>query len=117
MQSGLSAVVDRSLLQRAVSNLLDNTIKHSAGNKVLIGVKSANNKMIKIWVIDNGVGIDHAQSKSLFEDYAQGNSTAQGGFGLGLSSARRIVTLLGGSIAFEPEWKNGCAISIELKRA
>jgi signal transduction histidine kinase len=84
-------VTDASLLQRALSNLVNNAIVHSGGNRILVGVKSAGPAHIRFWVIDDGRGIAAEEAGKIFEDYYQVPDTenpGKGGFGLGLASVR-----------------------------
>lgn len=110
-------IADEQLLLRAVDNLIGNAIQHSGGDKVLVGIKSAGPGKLRIWVIDNGVGLRAGEEEIVFEDYAQGSNSKAGGFGLGLSSVRRIAQLLGGNAGIDPRWRKGCAAYIELARA
>lgn len=107
---------DAALLQRAVDNLLGNAIRHSGSRKIVVGAKSAGTAMLRIWVIDSGIGIPPEEQQLVFEDYVQGRNAAAGSFGLGLSSVRRIATLLGGAAGVDGRWRNGCAAYIELPR-
>ncbi|MDE2446059.1 MAG: HAMP domain-containing histidine kinase [Alphaproteobacteria bacterium] len=114
--SSASILTDQALLLRAVDNLFGNALKHAESRRVFLGVKSAGPGRLRIWVIDQGVGIAAEEIDALFGDYVQGKSIKPGGFGLGLSSARHIAQLLGGSVGFAPLWKKGCAAYIELGR-
>jgi signal transduction histidine kinase len=112
--SSIHLNTDSSLLQRAVDNLLGNALKHGKGSKVLMGLKSSGHGKHRLWVIDNGIGVPKAEQEYVFQDYAQGSKASLGGFGLGLSSVRRIAILLGGTAGIDPRWRNGCATFIEL---
>jgi signal transduction histidine kinase len=89
---------DRTLLKRALSNLVCNAIKYTEKGGVLIGVLSLPST-VRIDVLDTGVGIPAKFQERIFDEYFQiDNSTAdhQQGLGLGLSIVRRIEQNLPG---------------------
>src|SRR6185295_8681296 len=61
---------------------------------------------LQIEVQDNGIGLELAQLPHVFEPFKQANASStrsQGGLGLGLSLARQLVELHGGSIDVHSE--------------
>lgn len=115
--SGLVAAGDEQLLRRAVANLLSNAIRHSGGARILVCARRAAGRTIGLWVLDDGHGIPPAESTTIFEDYRQGSGGAPGGFGIGLSSARRMIAIQGGEIGLDARWRNGSAFYIRLPEA
>jgi len=119
LPSRLEASADPELLERALSNLVVNSLRHAKARRVLIGAR-AHAGRVRLWVIDDGVGISAADAPRLFEDYVQGSNhgdEVRGGFGLGLASARRIANLMGGDVALEAKWRGGSAFRLELPAA
>ncbi len=115
-------VLDPVLLERAFGNLLANAIQHSGASDVLIGVRlrgadSADSAgWLRLWVIDNGAGIGRADAARIFDDYYRGSDSraaVKSGFGLGLSSVRRIAALMHGSAGLAPDWLGGAAFYLE----
>jgi signal transduction histidine kinase len=109
-------LTDVVLLERAIGNLVHNAIVHSGAKRILIGGRKRANAW-HIWVIDNGVGIEPEDAARIFEDYAQGSnsrSPVKGGFGLGLSSVKRLAKLLGGEALLDSRWRKGAAFCIAL---
>lgn len=107
-------ITDEVLLQRALGNLIQNSINHSGGSKILIGCRS-NRKKLHIWILDNGVGIATGEDDSIFQDYEQGSnsrSLTRGGFGLGLASVRRLARVLGGEAVLDRRWKHGAGFCL-----
>ena len=107
---------DRVLLERAVSNLINNAIVHSGAKRIIVGLRTAGAGRVRIWVIDDGVGICAADRARLFEDYFRGSGSravSRSGFGLGLSSVRRIATLLGGEAGLDARWQHGSAFYLD----
>ena len=75
---------------------------------------------MRLWVIDDGVGIPEADAPRLFTDYVQGSNHGdeiRGGFGLGLASARRMAELMGAAVGLERKWTKGAAFWLELPAA
>lgn len=106
---------DPVLVSRILSNLLCNAIQHSRGERILVGA-TRQFGAIKVWVIDDGCGISGSDAERIFDDYVQAgdNRISQGGFGLGLSSSRRMAALIAGSLELERRWTNGSAFVLNL---
>jgi signal transduction histidine kinase len=116
MPTRLIAQCDRTLTERALGNLVSNAIRHAKARRLLIGVRRQLGR-VRIWVIDDGVGISEADRPRLFEDHVQGSNHGdeiRGGFGLGLASTRRMAGLMKGAVGHEPRWTRGSAFWIEL---
>ncbi len=107
---------DADLAARALSNLIDNALRHASARRVLVAARRRRTA-VQLWVIDDGVGIPAALAPRLFDDFTQGAGPEAGGFGLGLGSARRCARLLGGDISLAPQWRGGAAFCLELPAA
>lgn len=98
--AGKSVVwADRSLLQRAVSNLVSNALAHtgSDGAIVLSAVAGAGETIISVQ--DNGSGISPDLLPRAFDRFQRGGEKKGGdGLGLGLAITKSIMELHGGSI-------------------
>jgi signal transduction histidine kinase len=119
MPSSLAVAADARLLERALGNLVANAVRHARSERILIGARK-HAEIVRIWVIDDGVGVPPADVAVLFEDYVQGSDHGdeiRGGFGLGLSSVRRIAELMAGSCGLDPRWRKGSAFWLELPAA
>ena len=96
--------VDREAIARAVVNLINNALKYS-GEEKFLGVKLyRDNGVVKLEVIDHGIGIGrHDQSKIFEKFYRAGDPLVHNtkGSGLGLSLVRHISQAHGGDIAVE----------------
>jgi len=90
---------DTSMIQRMLSNLLDNAIKYTpSGGTVNITVIESNAQVVVAFK-DTGVGISQADLPRIFERfYRCDQSRSQAGIGLGLSLARAIARAHGGDI-------------------
>jgi CheY-like chemotaxis protein len=94
---------DATRLAQVLGNLLDNAVKFTPqGGAVALqlAVDSAKREAV-IGVRDTGIGISPELLPQVFEVFAQAErplDRSQGGLGLGLSIARRLVLLHGGTI-------------------
>jgi signal transduction histidine kinase len=116
MPSALAVSADPALLARAIDNLVVNAIRHSGGQRLLLGARRAGDG-VAIWVIDDGRGVAAGERDRLFEDYAQGAQAGPGGFGIGLASVRRLLALMAGEAGIEPRWTGGAAFRLWLPAA
>ena len=95
--------VDVRLLDRVVTNLLDNAAKYTPhGSTVTVSAWSGADE-ITLAVTDTGPGIPPEQREQLFERFARGapDGNRRGGFGLGLTFCRLAVEAHGGRIWIE----------------
>ncbi|MGB3386920.1 MAG: ATP-binding protein [Pseudaminobacter sp.] len=107
---GDSVLVDgnRELIGQALSNIVDNAIKYSAGANEKPSVRvtlEASGAGVKLTVTDNGPGIpDDADRQRATERFVRlEKSRSQPGSGLGLSLAKAVMKLHGGRLDLLPE--------------
>ena len=88
-------------LRQVLENLLSNAVKYSPpGSAIELSANRLGNELF-LTVRDNGVGISSEFLPRIFEMFVQGERTldrSQGGLGIGLTIAQRIVQMHGGSI-------------------
>jgi signal transduction histidine kinase len=106
-----SALVDRVLIGRAISNIIENALHAMPAGGTLTLEGEQAESWIVLRVSDTGVGMDAAALSRIFEPYF---STKAIGTGLGLTIAKRNVEANGGSIAVESELGRGTAVSLRL---
>lgn len=105
---------NEALLTTALRNIVVNACKYSSDHQATIGL-SVKDRMIKLWVKDNGKGIPRQELENIFQPfYRVEESRSEGGFGLGLSLAERIIKLHKGSIAVQSETGKGTLFTILL---
>ena len=97
--SDVSYYGNKEMMQHLWLNLLDNAIKYTPNNGEITVNVSLKNNLITVDITDTGIGISDEIKQYLFDPYFQGDTShAEQGLGLGLSIAKRIVELCGGSI-------------------
>ena len=90
---------DRTLLARALTNLVENAIQAMPNGGVLtVTASAAAGDASTIEVADTGVGMDEEGVRRAFEPYF---STKTGGSGLGLANARRNIEICGGEVSID----------------
>ena len=95
---------DHSRLQQVVWNLLSNAVKFTPRNGRIDVRISEHESHVKIVVADTGIGFPPSFQPHLFERFRQaegGTTRVHGGLGLGLSIAKHIVEMHGGTIEAE----------------
>ncbi len=103
VDAGVAAhyVGDPTRLRQIASNLLSNAIKFTDQGSVRVALRAQSGAIV-LSVADSGIGISEEQQARLFEPFMQADSTITrrfGGTGLGLALCRRLVDLMGGTIA------------------
>ena len=112
---------DAGRLQQVVWNLLSNAIKFTyAGGRVGVRLRRAGSD-VQILVCDDGCGISPDFLPFIFDRFRQADGTStrrHGGLGLGLSIARHLVEMHGGTIRAESGGEGqGATFTITLPRA
>jgi PAS domain S-box-containing protein len=92
---------DLTRIVQVIVNLLNNAAKYTPeGGEIALGVRAEGADGV-VTVKDNGIGIAPHMLEQVFDLFAQGERSlarTEGGLGIGLTLARRIVALHGGSI-------------------
>jgi signal transduction histidine kinase/CheY-like chemotaxis protein len=109
---------DRTRIMQVVSNLVTNAVKHTAsGGRIAVCVDPHAGGVL-LTVSDDGAGMDSetvARAFELFYQAQQGPERKRGGLGIGLTLARRIVELHGGTIEVASDGPGrGSTLSIHL---
>ena len=97
---GLSATADRLHLERALENLVDNALRHGAGDIELSADRAEQG--IRITVRDHGTGFPEDFRPHAFERFSRAAAGRTGaGSGLGLSIVEAVARSHGGSVEAE----------------
>jgi len=114
----VSACLDRSALERVLTNLVGNAIKFTEQGGVTVLV-DADPDHVYLTVRDTGIGIREEFLPHLFSAFSQastGYARTYEGNGLGLAITQRIVHLLDGDIRVESPETGGTAFHVRLPR-
>ena len=112
--------VDTTKLRQILFNLLSNGAKFTRNGKVdldIMRTADKNGEWVRFRVNDTGIGIAYDWQSPVFESFVQadGSSTrGYGGTGLGLSVAKSLCELMGGTIELESQPGNGTTFTIRL---
>ena len=115
VENDISISGDKLLLQLAINNLLDNAIKYSGKDDVVLVKVFKENKRIKLQVIDSGIGVETDEKEKIFEKYFRGAGKHAKGTGLGLYLTREIVKQHHGSIGMKRNEPRGSIFTIQLR--
>lgn len=98
--------INRHQFEQLLLIFIDNAMKYDTEHKYIKIVTQLKNKMIMIDITDHGMGIPKADLEFIFDRFYRvdkSRARSQGGNGLGLSIAEKIVQLNGGMIQVESE--------------
>jgi two-component system, OmpR family, heavy metal sensor histidine kinase CusS len=115
--AGLSVSADRTLLQRAITNLVANALSHTpAGGSIALSARQVG-EMAVIEVQDTGEGISAHDLPHVFERFYRGDAArtnTDGRVGLGLAIVKGIIELHGGWITLTSAPGQGAKATIGL---
>lgn len=118
IDSGIPTVrVDREAIARAIVNLVNNALKYSADEKFLLVKLYRENGVVKLEVVDRGIGIPRREQSKIFEKfYRTGDPLVHNtkGSGLGLSLVRHIAQAHGGQVEVESTPGKGSKFTLSL---
>ncbi|WP_349630247.1 ATP-binding protein [Acidovorax sp. CCYZU-2555] len=106
-------------LKRALSNLVDNAVRHGGQARVAIAMETQGPEpMLCIHVEDEGPGIDPALLEKVFAPFFRAdparNQERSAGLGLGLAIARTCAHAHGGDVVLTPRAPTGLRASLRL---
>lgn len=109
---------DRSLMTRAVANVINNAVKYSPSDtQVTIEVVADGAHRVKCVVSDQGYGISKDMQKHLFEPFRRFYAPRQpstSGAGLGMAFIKAVVIRHGGEVRVDSEPGKGTVVTIWL---
>jgi two-component system, OmpR family, phosphate regulon sensor histidine kinase PhoR len=111
--------VDRSLIEIAINNLLDNGLKYSLGAPKVEIILEETDSAVSMKVQDHGIGIPESELSHIFQRFYRVNkaqSIQLGGSGLGLSIVETIVEKHHGTILVESKLDVGTTFTILLPK-
>lgn len=118
---GISHLGDPHRLSQVLFNIVGNAIKFTHAGYVRVTSQLARKEndicLVSFTIQDTGVGMDMAYLAKVFEAFSQEDASITrkfGGSGLGLSIARSIVQIMGGTIHIESEKGKGTCVEIRI---
>lgn len=116
-QGKLITWVDRDLLEKAVFNLLSNSLKFTnPGGGIIIQLDNHDDQF-SVSVKDTGIGIPEDKLDLIFEKFIMLDSSASRkyeGTGIGLALTKEIVEIMGGNIRANSRLGEGSVFTITL---
>lgn len=116
-------VCDPTLVEQMLCNLIENAIRYSpSGTTVVVKTEEipsndSANPLIKIMVVDQGVGIEEKDLERVFQKFYRGrnpNKLTTKGSGLGLYLVKYFTELHGGGIKVQSKLNEGSTFTITL---
>jgi CheY-like chemotaxis protein len=110
-------------LRQVLLNLLSNACKFTEGGTVTLRIPEARQDEVRgytVSVSDTGIGMTAEQLARIFSEFTQADSSTTrryGGTGLGLAISKRLVEMMGGTIAAESTPGEGSTFTVWLPAA
>ena len=114
---------DEMRLRQVLLNLLSNAAKFTEDGRITLqaeGVRDAAGEWVAFTVRDTGIGMTAEQRAQLFQPFTQVDASPTRRFegtGLGLTIAKRLVEMMGGTIRLESEPGVGTTVVVRLPAA
>ena len=107
--------VDGVLLERVVTNLLDNAAKYTPVTSTISLRGLCSGQSMYLMVSDDGPGLPPGDPERLFDTFTRGQKESPvAGVGLGLGLCRTIIAAHGGTISAKPRMPHGVIFEIRL---
>ncbi|HVY61377.1 MAG TPA: ATP-binding protein [Planctomycetota bacterium] len=116
----LPVVGSGPLLERLLSNLIENAVRHGGSGRRVDVAATAMDRRAEVLVLDRGPGLPEDLVPRLFERFARGDASRAretGGTGLGLAIARTIARAHGGEVVVADREGGGAAVHVSLPLA
>ncbi len=111
---GTVVMADAGLLDRVLSNLIDNALRYAPDSLVRVNAAQVADRVL-INVVDEGPGVARGAEEQMFEPFQRLNDTDNSiGLGLGLSVAKGFVEAMGGTMQATDTPGGGLTIAMEM---
>ncbi|MCX6150720.1 MAG: PAS domain S-box protein [Ignavibacteriales bacterium] len=120
-ENDISALVDETVLNKIIINLVDNAIKFTVKGGIKIKLENEDRGedgfIAKVQIIDSGIGIADKDKELIFHEFRQaseGLSRSYEGSGLGLTLARKMARLINGDINVDSQLGVGSTFTLTI---
>jgi heavy metal sensor kinase len=116
----ISITGNRNALARVLTNLLDNSVRHTAPEGSITIEAVQRDSKVDVTVRDDGEGIPEEEVARVFDRFHRvdrSRNRDSGGTGLGLAIAKAIVEAHGGTIELKSRPNEGTAVTVSLPAA
>lgn len=113
-EGDVEAPVKINALKRALTNLLDNAVRHADNVSIRLGARG---EMAECVIDDDGPGVPEDKREDVFKPFIRLDSSRNpqtGGVGLGMTIARDVVRGLGGDVVLEDAPGGGLRVRVSL---
>ena len=111
---GTVAMGDAGLLERVLSNVIDNALRYAPASMVRVNAGQVGPRVL-INVVDEGPGVSKGAAEEMFQPFQRlGDFDTTTGLGLGLSVAKGFVEAMGGTITASDTPGGGLTILVDL---
>ncbi len=107
-------LADRAAMIQVLENVVANAIKYSEQVRALSIVGRVRARHVHLKISDQGTGIVNDDIARVFDRFYRGRNAKQGGSGLGLTIARRIIRHHGGDITLRSTLGRGTDVELLL---
>jgi two-component system, NtrC family, sensor histidine kinase KinB len=111
-----AVLADRTQIERVVSNLVINAIRHTKRGEIGISAERRGEN-IAVSISDTGSGVPKKYLSHIFDRFVRVPGATTGGAGLGLAISRSIVEAHGGQISVQSEVERGTTFTFTLRVA
>ncbi len=108
---------DDGRLRQIILNLTSNAVKFTPDGGVILRIKSVSNGILRIQVEDTGIGVPENKTKSIFDEFAQADSShtrEYGGTGLGLAIVKKLANAMNGDVGIMAREGGGTIFYVEI---
>lgn len=105
-----SVLLDKQTLQAAITNMVKNALESMPSGGQLVVRTRMTRTGVAVDLIDTGSGIDSSTLLKMFEPFY---TTKEGGSGLGLPMAKKVIEAHGGMIHVQSEVGRGTQFTLE----
>lgn len=109
-----TVMADPARVRQILRNLLTNLNRYGGSRRRVIGGENGPRAWVE--VRDDGAGVSPVDSERIFEPYSSAHTGVTGSVGLGLSVARQLAELMGGSLTYRRD-QNESVFRLELPLA